>query len=55
MSDSVSSPQGVPVTVSAAVRASPQAVFAAWTTPETMRRWGVTKFENDPRAGGRYR
>lgn len=58
MSDSTSSvPQssGVPVTVSTVVRATPGAVFAAWTTPESMRRWGVTEFGNDPRAGGRYR
>ena len=55
MSDSVSPSQGVPVTVSATVRASPEAVFAAWTTPESMRRWGVTEFENDPHPGGRYR
>jgi uncharacterized protein YndB with AHSA1/START domain len=46
---------GVPVTVCAVVRAAPETVFAAWTTPESMRRWGVTEFANDPRAGGRYR
>ena len=52
---STASLPGVPVTVSAVVRASPDAVFSAWTTPETMRRWGVTEFTNEPRAGGRYR
>ena len=46
---------GVAVTVSAVVRASPETVFAAWTTPESMRRWGVTEFSNDPRTAGRYR
>lgn len=58
MADSAPStppPSGVPVTVSGTVRAAPGEVFAAWTTPETMRRWGVTDFTNDPRAGGRYR
>jgi uncharacterized protein YndB with AHSA1/START domain len=48
-------PAGVPVTVSGVVRGSPAQVFAAWTTPATMRAWGVSEFTNEPRAGGRYR
>jgi len=58
MSDSDPSPSpssGIPVTVTAIVRAPPGEVFAAWTTPATMRAWGVTEFTNEPRAGGRYR
>ncbi len=30
-------------------------VFAAWTQPELMTRWGVNDFTADPRPGGHYR
>ncbi|AKT42489.1 SRPBCC family protein [Chondromyces crocatus] len=37
------------------IDASPEAVYAAWTQPEIMRRWFATVVEADVRVGGRYR
>lgn len=52
---SASPAPGVPVTVRGIVHGTPERVFAAWTTAETMRAWGVATFVNEPRPGGRFR
>jgi uncharacterized protein YndB with AHSA1/START domain len=50
-------PRTVPhrVTLVRTIAASPEALYAAWTEPEKMRRWYATVVDADVRVGGRYR
>ena len=43
------------VTVSRIVAATREALYAAWTEPDQMRRWYATVVDADVRVGGRYR
>lgn len=49
------------VTITRLIDATPERVFAAWTTPEMMRQWNTSSalpnrlVEVDLRVGGRYR
>ncbi len=43
------------VTTVRTIPVSRHEVFAAWTQPDLMRRWGVDDFTADPRPGGHYR
>ncbi|GAA1260079.1 SRPBCC domain-containing protein [Pseudonocardia aurantiaca] len=42
------------VTVRRVVSATPEALYAAWTEPDQMRRWYATVVDADVRVGGRY-
>ena len=55
-------PQDIALTLVRTLKASPEKVFAAWTEPETLKRWMapggdmiVALAETDLRVGGRYR
>jgi uncharacterized protein YndB with AHSA1/START domain len=43
------------VTVVRTIAASREALYAAWTEPDRMRRWFATVVDADVRVGGRYR
>jgi uncharacterized protein YndB with AHSA1/START domain len=43
------------VSVQRIVAATPEALYAAWTEPDQMRRWYATVVDADVRVGGRYR
>lgn len=43
------------VTVTRTIAASREALYAAWTEPDLMRRWYATVVDADVRVGGRYR
>jgi uncharacterized protein YndB with AHSA1/START domain len=51
----------VSVTITRLVKATPERVFAAWTTPEMMKQWNAPGDRTNPvvevdlRVGGRYR
>ena len=55
-------PQNISLNLVRTIKAAPEKVFAAWTEPETLKRWmapgddmSVALAETDLRAGGRYR
>lgn len=43
------------ITIEKTIRATPDAVYAAWTEPAVMARWLAKTVEADVRVGGRYR
>lgn len=55
-------PQNISLNLVRTIKAAPEKIFAAWTEPETLKRWmapgddmSVALAETDLRAGGRYR